>query len=135
MFGISMWELLLILAVALVVLGPRQLAETARYMGKLYRDLQRMTLDLRSTIDLDEHILPGHQSAPYGGTPTKPAPVAAEAPRAGDAKSGPDFYAQLLEQSRTDDEGQDSSKAKPDDTAPGKPVDLTKKGPRPSAVE
>jgi sec-independent protein translocase protein TatB len=128
-FGVSSWELLLILAVALVVLGPRQLTETARYLGKLYRELQRMTVDLRGSLDLDEPASPGHYSPPRDKAPKQSAPAAPEPPRPGQPKSGPDFYAQLLEQSSEDGEGQerDESKTTPADPASEKPVDLTKK--------
>lgn len=53
MFGISMWELVLIVLVALILLGPRQLTETARVVGKLYRELLRLTSEVKETINLD----------------------------------------------------------------------------------
>ena len=53
MFGISMWELGLIILVALILLGPRQLTETARVLGRLYREVTKLTSELRSSIDLD----------------------------------------------------------------------------------
>ena len=33
-----MWEVVLILVIALIFLGPRQLAETAKVAGKMYRE-------------------------------------------------------------------------------------------------
>ena len=48
-----MWEIVLILAVALIMLGPKQLTETARVMGKLYREIQKMAFDVRNSIDFD----------------------------------------------------------------------------------
>ena len=39
-----MWEVVAILVVALIFLGPKQLAETARVVGKMYRELQKMML-------------------------------------------------------------------------------------------
>ncbi len=56
MCGLSHWELILILAVALVVLGPRRLPGLAKSIGKGLRDLRRASNDLRSAIEepLDE---------------------------------------------------------------------------------
>jgi Tat protein translocase TatB subunit len=47
MFGIGMPELLLILALALIVLGPKKLPELARALGKGMAELRRATEDLK----------------------------------------------------------------------------------------
>ncbi|HEU4343806.1 MAG TPA: Sec-independent protein translocase protein TatB [Candidatus Binatia bacterium] len=47
MFGIGMPELLLILAVALVVLGPKKLPELARALGKGMAEFRRATDELK----------------------------------------------------------------------------------------
>ena len=52
-----MWEIVLILVVALIFLGPRQLTETARVLGKLYREIQKMAFDVRNSIDFDLDML------------------------------------------------------------------------------
>ena len=41
----------MILAVALVVLGPRKLPEMARHLGRFYGQIRRTTFELRSTLD------------------------------------------------------------------------------------
>lgn len=51
-----MGELLLILIVALLVVGPDKLPNAARSIGKGIRDFRRHTQDLQSTIEQDEHI-------------------------------------------------------------------------------
>jgi hypothetical protein len=94
-----MWELALILVVALIVLGPRQLTETARVVGKLYRELQRMTSDLRSNIDLDL----SSPSSSYSPPPPVYRPPAPEPLEPGGKKTGPDFYADLLEKSEEEE--------------------------------
>lgn len=53
MFGIGMQELLIILAVALIILGPKKLPEMARALGRAFAELQRAADDLRSSVDLD----------------------------------------------------------------------------------
>ncbi|MFQ5479952.1 MAG: Sec-independent protein translocase protein TatB [Thermodesulfobacteriota bacterium] len=54
MFGIGFTELLLVLVVALLVLGPDKLPEVARTAAKAYNDLRRTGLDLKRTVtDMD----------------------------------------------------------------------------------
>jgi len=47
MFGISLPELLIIFAIALVVFGPEKLPEIARTLGKLAADLRRNSDSIR----------------------------------------------------------------------------------------
>ena len=53
MLDLSMGKVLLILVVALIVFGPKQVAETARVVGRLYRDLQKRVQEARESIDLE----------------------------------------------------------------------------------
>jgi TatA/E family protein of Tat protein translocase len=55
MFGIGMPELLLILAVALIVLGPKKLPELARALGKGLAEFRRATDDLKDEFRKMEH--------------------------------------------------------------------------------
>ena len=50
-FGLGSLEILLILALGLVVLGPRRLPEVARQLGRFYGQIRRTTYELRSTLD------------------------------------------------------------------------------------
>lgn len=52
MFGIGPTELLVILVVALLVLGPKRLPELARSLGKGLAEFRRATADV--TAELDE---------------------------------------------------------------------------------
>lgn len=53
MFGIGMPELLLILAVALVVIGPKKLPDLAKSLGKALGEFKRATNDLKQSIEKD----------------------------------------------------------------------------------
>ena len=50
MFGIGMNEFLLLVLLALVLIGPKQLPEVARGIGKLLVAFRRATADLRSAV-------------------------------------------------------------------------------------
>ena len=54
MFGIGMQELLIVLVIALIILGPKKLPEMARTLGRAFAELQRATQDLRSSVDFDD---------------------------------------------------------------------------------
>ncbi len=51
MFGIGMSELLLIMVIGLVVIGPKQLPEVARSLGKMFAQFKRTTNDLKDQVD------------------------------------------------------------------------------------
>lgn len=56
MFGIGMPELLLVLAVALVVLGPKKLPDLARALGRGFAEFRRATEDLKNTFNEEVQI-------------------------------------------------------------------------------
>lgn len=56
MFGMGMGELILILVVALLVLGPEKIPDAAKAIGKGMRELRRHTRDLQQTLEQDETI-------------------------------------------------------------------------------
>lgn len=55
MFGLSFWEIGIILAVALIFLGPTKLPELARSLGKGIREFRKATEDFKSTVDDEMH--------------------------------------------------------------------------------
>jgi sec-independent protein translocase protein TatB len=56
MFNIGFPELLLILAVALLVVGPSKLPELARSIGKAFGQFKRVADDVRDTIDQEAAV-------------------------------------------------------------------------------
>lgn len=51
MFGIGFPELLLILAIALVILGPEKLPQIARAIGRGLGEIRRATEEVRAEIE------------------------------------------------------------------------------------
>ncbi|MGO9122236.1 MAG: twin-arginine translocase TatA/TatE family subunit [Desulfomonilaceae bacterium] len=102
-----MWEIVLILVVALIFLGPRQLTETARVLGKLYREIQKMAFDVRNSIDFDLDLPSPHVDSPKPEKEPdrKATDDNALLPQPGE-KTGPDFYAELLESSKEEKSSQ-----------------------------
>jgi len=86
MFGIGMPELLVILVVALVVLGPKRLPEVARALGKAMAEFRRQTTDIMDEFQVQamlEDEPPKHPAKPApvpGTTPTMPAAAAPAVP-------------------------------------------------------
>ena len=56
MFGIGMQELLIILVIALIVLGPKRLPEIARALGKGMREFRKATQEVKESIDLESEL-------------------------------------------------------------------------------
>lgn len=56
MFGIGMPELMLILAVALIVIGPKKLPDLARSLGRALGEFKKATNDLKDSIGVDEEL-------------------------------------------------------------------------------
>lgn len=71
MFGIGMPELILILVIALIVLGPAKLPEIARTLGRGMREFRRATDDLRDNLLAEP---PKREESP---APTPPSTAAA----------------------------------------------------------
>ena len=56
MFGIGMPEMILILAVALIVIGPKKLPGLAKSLGRALGEFRKATSDLKDSFDIDTSI-------------------------------------------------------------------------------
>lgn len=56
MFGLGMPEILLILAIALIVIGPKKLPDLAKTLGRAMGEFKRSAQDLKRSIDLESTV-------------------------------------------------------------------------------
>jgi TatA/E family protein of Tat protein translocase len=71
MFGIGMPELLLILAVALIVIGPKKLPDLARSLGKAMGEFKKATAELKESIQIDSELKDVKQAFDQMNAPAK----------------------------------------------------------------
>ena len=56
MFGIGMPEMLMILAIALIVIGPKKLPDLAKSLGRAMREFKRATSEFKETLAVDDDL-------------------------------------------------------------------------------
>lgn len=92
MFGIGFPELVLILIVALIVLGPEKLPDLAKALGRAYTEFKRAGEDLKRSIaeaEAPEKASREKGSAPPSG-PEKPAEAPGQSAEAAPGAEGTD---------------------------------------------
>jgi Tat protein translocase TatB subunit len=72
MFGIGFPELLLIMAIALIVLGPKRLPDLARALGRGFSEFKRATEELKQTFDEESRADEFRRPQNAGGKLTPP---------------------------------------------------------------
>lgn len=87
MLDIGLSELLVILVVALIVLGPKKLPELARSLGRGLAELRRTSEDLRRSLLIDDEI--ASRTRPFLRPPVSvpPAPARKEPDQLKDRKA------------------------------------------------
>ncbi len=98
--GIGTWEILLILIVVLIVLGPRRLPEIGRTLGRAIRAIKKASTDLTTTITREVEETKNEPPSQSKETKTKEAPSAinkASAPGQDDQSTKPEGHQQRNE--------------------------------------
>ena len=54
MFGLGISEIVLLLALALIVIGPKKLPEVAKALGKGYGEFRRAFGELKESVNIDD---------------------------------------------------------------------------------
>lgn len=122
MFGMGMPEILLILAIALIVIGPKKLPDLAKSLGRALIEFKRATNELKSSLEVDTDVIDVKKTfkdmdqelkKPIDVTPAKirsEAAAAKKAPLTADDPPAPGAPAQTREEDLN-----------PDSPAPGPP--------------
>lgn len=87
MFGLGFGEIVIILVLALILLGPAKLPEVAKQLGKGLRDFKKATDDLRGQFERELYaedrprpkpalVQPPTAAAPVPAPPPGPVPAA-----------------------------------------------------------
>lgn len=56
MFGIGLPELIIIMVIALIVIGPSKLPDLAKALGKGMAEFRKATQEIKNSLDMDEDI-------------------------------------------------------------------------------
>jgi sec-independent protein translocase protein TatB len=77
MFGLGFGEIVVILVLALVLLGPQKLPEVAKQLGKGFRDFKKASDDLKNQFERELYAEESKAARPRIVPPTAAAPVPA----------------------------------------------------------
>jgi sec-independent protein translocase protein TatA/sec-independent protein translocase protein TatB len=64
MFGFGMSEVILLLALALILIGPKKLPEVAKGMGKGYAEFRKYMNELKEAVNVDFDEEPKQKKTP-----------------------------------------------------------------------
>ena len=93
-FNIGPLELVIVLVIALLVIGPKRLPEMGNSLGKTIREFRKASSDVSEAVSLEPEAKPAAQqasasaAAPVAATPA-PAETAAPAPSPAETAEAP----------------------------------------------
>jgi len=135
MFGIGMPEMLLILAIALIVIGPKKLPDLAKSLGRAMREFKKATNEFKETMQIDDELSDAKKAFDdlnkdfkdsvdlKPETERKPVnePAASPAEKSKPEPATGDFENLKAIKSAFDDLNKDGTSSQKDETAPGDP--------------
>jgi sec-independent protein translocase protein TatA len=138
MGSIGAQEILLILVIALVVVGPRRLPELARSIGRGLREIRRAQDEVRKTVEVSLGDEPPARTARVGSI-AEADPTASEADTPSEARAAPGETDPVAEVSHTLGRGLAELRRAREEVQRSFRVDLderpTKAGPTPAVDE
>jgi len=94
MFGIGMPEMILILAIALIVIGPKKLPDLAKSLGRAMNEFKKATREIKESMDIEGDLQDVKKSLVDHNTDVKDAvdlnPLKSAKPKPSPADAAPD---------------------------------------------
>jgi TatA/E family protein of Tat protein translocase len=82
-------ELIIILVIALLILGPGKLPDVGAALGKSIKEFRKASSDLSDSVKIDTSPLPANPQAPAAAPAAPAPPAAAPAPTTGETPAAP----------------------------------------------
>ena len=79
--GIGPWEILLIIILALIVLGPSKLTDFARTLGKVVRAIRKYSSDLTTAVTRELDVTKEEQQKKEADKTNTPSDTSKEKPK------------------------------------------------------